>query len=83
MPLSNSLPDNLIGRLTRVHVANKTFKNSEGQNVEYSRLVLSGTVKGKDFVIETKLEQKDITLLELSDTESERQALNAFTLGQE
>ncbi len=79
MPSNNSLPDNLISRLTRVSISERSFKDREsGENIEYRRLVLSGTVKGKDFDIETKIEQKDITLLQLSDTEEERQAINSF-----
>ena len=78
MAQTNSLPDNLISRLTRVHVASKSFVNSDGQTVEYQRLVLGFTVKGKESLIETKLDQKDITLLELSDTKLEREALDPF-----
>jgi len=78
--MTNSLPDNLISRLVRVNVSHRSG-NIDGKLVEWDRLVLTGTVKGKEFTIETKLEQKDITLLELSDTAEERQALNTF--GQE
>lgn len=78
-----TLPDNLIGRLTNVSISNKTFTNPEGQKIDYSRLVLVGTVKGKKFTIETKIEQKDITLLELSDTKSEREAIDNLNLEEE
>lgn len=73
------LPDNLLSRLTRVYVDARTA-DIDGKTVNYNRLVLSGTVKGKDFNIETKIEQKDITLLGLSDSESERQALGVFNI---
>jgi|GEM_PF-1401888 len=80
--MTHSLPDNLISRLTRVSVAERTA-NIDGKDISYNRLVLKGTVKGKDFQIETKIEQKDITLLELSDTVEERNNLNEFGQGQE
>lgn len=78
-----TLPDNLIGRLTNVRIANKSFTNDAGEKIAYARLVVTGTVKGKKFEIETKLEQKDITLLELADTKSEREALNTLNLDEE
>ena len=67
MSESTTLPDNLKSRLARVYVANKSFKNDAGETISYSRLVLQGEIKGEKFEIETKLEQKDITLLKFSD----------------
>lgn len=61
------LPDNLISRLARVQVVEKQFKNESGETIKYSRLVLSGQIKGEDFEIETKIEQKDTMLLKFAD----------------
>tara|TARA_Y100000114_G_scaffold157125_1_gene187216 strand:+ start:129 stop:374 length:246 start_codon:yes stop_codon:yes gene_type:complete len=81
--MTNSLPDNLISRLTRVAIVNKTFTDDNGKTVEYPRLVLQTTIKGQDVEIETKIEQKNISLLKLADTEEERKALGVFANGEE
>lgn len=81
--MTNSLPDNLISRLTRVTIVNKTFTDDNGKTVEYPRLVLQTTIKGQDVQIETKIEQKNISLLKLADTEEERKALGLFANGEE
>lgn len=63
----STLPDNLISRISRVHVAQKSFTNDKGEKVDFKRLVLTVQVKGEDFDIEFKPEKADITLLRLAD----------------
>lgn len=62
-----TLPDNLKSRVSRIHVAEKTFQNEQKENIAYSRLVLEFAVNGSPINLEFKIDKKDLTLLSLAD----------------
>lgn len=68
---NGSLPDNLLSRLGRVSVTERSFKNDAGDTIKYSRLILVGEIKGEQFEIETKIEQKDVKFLQFADVVNE------------
>lgn len=73
-PQNTNLPDNLKSRLSRVYVADKTFTDDSGKNVNYSRLVLEILVNGTPFEMEYKIDKKDMAILKLADKLEENKA---------
>lgn len=64
---TQTLPDNLKSRLSRVYIDKRNFSDANGQTVEYSRLVLEVLIKGEPFSIEFKPEKKDLAILTFAD----------------
>lgn len=60
-------PDNIVSRLPRVYIADKTFTRDDGQVVEYRRLVIEFYVAGKLKNVELNVSPDKLTLLEVSD----------------
>lgn len=75
--MANNQPDNLLARVTRLYVSQKSFKNDKGENVEYQRLVLEGEIKEEAFELEFPITKKDVTLLRFADV------INEDLVGQE
>lgn len=72
--------DNYIGKVNRIYVEDKIFKDSEGREVSYSRLCLRITVKGSPKVLEfapksSKIDDV-ITFLDLADEVDQGSVLN-------
>ena len=67
--------DNLLNRVSRIYVDNRSFKDDSGETVEYQRLVLDISINGELFPIEipvkrdgsTGVTPKDIAILMLAD----------------
>ena len=73
--------DNYIGKVSRIHIENKTFKSDDGRDIKYSRLCLSITLKGQTKVLEfapaNKSKMEDIeTFLGLAESVAQGNILN-------
>ena len=51
MQPSNSLPENLLNKFSRIYVAKNSFKDDSGKTIEYERLHLEYLVKGEPLSI--------------------------------
>lgn len=60
-------PDNLINRLSRANIVDKSFKNDSGELIEYKRLILHYSLNGKPKSMELKISSDKADLLEGAD----------------
>lgn len=68
--MSNSTqyqPDNLLNRLSRVHSVAKSFKNDQGEVINYNRLVIQYSQNGRPKSMELKISEDQVSLLEGAD----------------
>jgi hypothetical protein len=61
--------DNLISKLTRLHIEERSFK-PDGSNdvIKYSVAVLTYQIHGRDRTMELKISKDKAQILELADT---------------
>lgn len=59
--------DNLISRISRLHITDNEFKNESGEKIAYKRAVLHYSVNGKPKTLELAINKDKADLLDAAD----------------